>query len=103
MSFVRIVSTMRDLDDILVQLGSTRFQPKSHRWVTLPELRSESEFPDADVSPDQSHSHTSVSNLRFRTITKQVRKKKLSKKSTKERIADKSVLLADRLDCKPYK
>ena len=94
---------MNDLDDILVQLGRTRFQPKSNRWVTLPELRSESDFTDADVPPDQSHSHASVSNLTFRTITKQVRKKKLSKKSTKERIVDKSVLLADRLDRKPYK
>ena len=91
---------MNDLDDILVQLGRTRFQPKSNRWVTLPELRSESEFPDTDMAPDQPHSHASVS---IRTITKQVRKKKLSKKSTKERIADKSVLLADRLDRKPYK
>ena len=94
---------MNDLDDILVQLDRTRFQPKSDRWITLPELRSESEFPDTDVAPDQPHSYASVSNLRFRTITKQVRKKKLSKKSTKERIADKSVLLADRLDRKPYK
>ena len=94
---------MNELDDILVQLGRTRFQPKSNRWVTLPELRSESEFPDADVVPDQSHSHASVSNLRFRTITKQVRKKEVSRKSKRERIADKSVLLADRLDCKPYK
>ena len=89
---------MNDLDDILVQLNRTRFQPKSNRWVTLPELRSESELPDTDVPPDQSHSHASVSNLRFRTITKQVRKKEVSRKSTKERIADKSVLLADRLD-----
>jgi hypothetical protein len=94
---------MNDLDDILVQLDRTRFQPKSDMWLTLPELRSESEFPDTDVSPDQSHSHASVSNLRFSTITKQVRKKKPSKKSAKERIADKSVLLTDRLDRIPYK
>jgi hypothetical protein len=88
---------MNDLDDILVQLDRTRFQPKSDRWITLPELRSESEFPDPDMAPDQSHSHASVSNLRFSTITKQVRKKKLSKKSTKERIADKSIGLAERV------
>jgi len=94
---------MNDLDDILVQLNRTRFQPKSDRWITLPELRSESEFADTDMTPNQSHSHASVSNLRFRTITRQVRKKKLSKKSTKERIADKSVLLVDRLVRRPYK
>ena len=92
---------MNDLDDILVQLGRTRFQAKSDRWITLPELRSESEFPDADEPPDQSHSHASVSNLRFRTITKQVRKKEVSRKSKRERILNKSVLLADRLDRKP--
>jgi len=94
---------MNDLDDILVQLDRTRFEPKSGQWVRLPELKSDSEFPDTDVTPDQSHSHVSVSNLRFSTITKQIQKKKLSKKSTKERIADKSVLLADKLDRKPYK
>ena len=92
---------MNELDDILVQLGRTRFQPKPGRWVRLPELRSESEFPDVDVPPDQSHSHASVSNVRFRTITKQVRKKEVSRKSKRERILDKSVLLADRLDRKP--
>ena len=92
---------MNELDDILVQLGRTRFQPKSNRWVTLPELKSDNEFYDTDVPPDQSHSHASVSNLRFRTITKQVRKKEVSRKSKRERIVDKSVLLADRLDRKP--
>jgi len=94
---------MNELDDILVQLDRTRFQPKSDRWITLPELRSDSEIADTDMAPDQSHSHASVSNLSFSTVTKQIQKKKLSKKSTKERIADKSVLLADRLDRKPYK
>ena len=94
---------MYELDDILVQLDRTRFQPKSDKWITLPELKSESDFPDADVPPDQSHSHASVSNLSFSTVTGQIQKKKPSKKSAKERIADKSVLLADRLDRKPYK
>jgi len=94
---------MYELTDILVQLDRTRFHPKSDRWITLPELSSENEFPDTDVAPGQPHSHASGSNLRFRTITKQVRKKKLSKKTTKERIADKSVLLADRLGRRPYK
>ena len=94
---------MNNLDDILVQLDRTRFQPKSGRSVRLPELKSESEFPYTDVAPDQSHSHASVSNLSFSTVTGQIQKKKPSKKSAKERIADKSVLLADRLDHKPYK
>jgi hypothetical protein len=47
---------MYELTDILVQLDRTRFHPKSDRWITLPELRSESEFPDTDVTPGQPHS-----------------------------------------------
>ena len=89
---------MNDLDDILVQLDRARFQPKSDRWITLPELRSDNAFPDTDVPPDQPHSHASASNLSFSTVTGQIQKKKPSKKSAKERIANKSVLLADRLD-----
>ena len=103
MSFVRIVSTMNDLDDILVQLDRTRFQPKSGRWITLPGLRSESEFPNADAVPYRKQVDPDTNKPSISTITTQVRKKKISKKSTKERIADKSVLLADRLDRKPYK
>ena len=100
MSFVQDAWMMNDLDDILVQLDRTRFQPKSDRWVRLPELKSESEFPDTDVAPDQPHSHASASNLRFSTITKQIQKKKPSHKSKRDRVSAKSVLIADRLDRK---
>ena len=101
MSSARDVSTMNDLDDILVQLDRTRFEPKSDRWITLPGLRSESEFPDADVAPDQSHSH--ASNVTFSTITTQLKKKKPSQKSKRDRVSAKNILIADRLDRKPYK
>ena len=97
MSSAKDVSTMNDLDDILVQLDRARFQPKSDRWITLPELRSESEFPDTDVAPGQPHSHASGSNLRFRTITKQIQKPKPTQKSKKDRIAEKSIGLAERV------
>jgi hypothetical protein len=84
---------MNDFNRITAQLDKTRFQPRTGKWVTLPELKSEDDFTDADVTPD----HHQVSNLQFSTITQQVNKKKLSKKSKRDRVADKSVLLADRV------
>ena len=86
---------MNEFDLIMAQIGKTPFSPRIGKWVTLPELRSEDDFTDADIVPDQPHSH--ASNLRFRTITKQVGKKKLSKKSKRDRVSAKGVLLADRL------
>ena len=87
---------MNEFDMIMAQIGKTPFSPRIGKWVTLPELRSESDFTDADIVPDQPHSD--ASKLRFRTITKQVGKKKLSKKSKRDRVSDKGVLFADRVD-----
>ena len=89
--------TMSEADVIFLQLAKTRFNPKSDRWVTLSELKSESEFSDSDVVPDQPHSHAFASNPSFPTITEQVRKKQVSKKSKKDRIVEKSLLLSARL------
>lgn len=86
---------MNEFDLIMAQIGKTPFSPRIGKWVTLPELRSESDFTDADVVPDQPHSH--ASNLRFRTITKQLGKKKPEQKSKRDRVSAKGVLLADRL------
>ena len=88
---------MYDLDDILVQLDRARFQPKSDRWITLPELKSDNEFYDTDVAPDQPHSHASAPNLSFSTITEQIQKPKPTQKSKKDRIAEKSIGLAERV------
>jgi hypothetical protein len=85
---------MNDFNRIRNQLDKPSFQPRSGRWVTLPELKSEDDFTDDDVVPDQPH----ASCLRFSTIIQQVNKKKLSKKSKRDRIVKKSVLLADRVD-----
>jgi hypothetical protein len=85
---------MNDFNHITGQLNKTRFQPRTGRWVTLPELKSEDDFTDDDAVPDQPH----ASCLRFSTITQQVNKKGISKKSKKDRVVDKSVLLADRVD-----
>ena len=86
---------MNEFDCIMGQIGKTPFSPRMGKWVTLPELKSESDFTDADIVPDQPHSH--ASNLRFRTITKQVGKKKPEQKSKMDRVSAKGVLLADRL------
>ncbi len=58
----------------------------TNRWVN-PEPRMTTEFPPQDAVP-----HTP-----FSTIKKQVKKKRVSRKSKKERISAKSVSLAERL------
>ena len=85
----------------MTQVGKTPFSPRIGKWMTLPELKSESDFTDADVVPDQPHSH--ISNLAYSTVTKQIQKKKPSKKSKRDRVSAKSVLLADRLGSDSYK
>jgi hypothetical protein len=92
---------MNKFDLIMTQVEKKPFQARIGKWVTLPELKSESDFTDADVVPDQPHSHTSTNG--FPTITKQVGKKKPSQKSKRDRVSAKSVLLADKLGSDSYK
>jgi hypothetical protein len=84
---------MNDFNRIRNQLDKPSFQPRTGKWVTLPELKSEDDFTDDDVVLDQPQ----ASDRSFSTIIQQVNKKKLSKKSKRDRVADKSVLLADRV------
>jgi hypothetical protein len=86
---------MNEFELIMAQIDKTPFQARVGQWVTLPELKSESDFTDADVVPDQPHSH--ASNLRFRTITKQVNKYKATQKSKRDRVSDKGVQLSSRV------
>ena len=83
---------MNKFDLIMTQVEKKPFQARIGKWVTLPELKSESDFTDADVVPDQPHSHTSTNG--FPTITKQVGKKKPSKKSKKDRVSAMGILLS---------
>ena len=74
-----------------------------NRWVNPPpRLRTEDEFIQTDVpqgeSPPQDTTTYTQANT-FNTMKKQLRKKKVSKKSKKERIADKSISLSERLGC----
>ena len=62
-----------------------------NKWVNPSKRhKTENEFPRQDATP-----YTSATS--FDTIKNQVRKKKVSRKSKKERIADKSVSLADKV------
>ena len=67
----------------------------TNRWVNPPlrKMKTENEFPPQDA----------VTYTPFSTIKKQVRKKKVSKQSKKERISAKSVSLAERLGYQTYK
>ena len=72
-----------------------------NRWVNPPpRLKTEDEFIQTDVpqgeSPPQDTPTYTYANT-FNTMKRQVRKRKVSRKSKKERIADKSVSLAERL------
>ena len=55
--------------------------------------------PDARTKPTANEVMTNspINPISFYVMKKQVRKKKLTRKSKKERIADKSALLAERL------
>ena len=62
-----------------------------NKWVNPPRKpKTENEFPPQN-------SVTYIPPISFDTIKKQVRKKKVSRKSKRERIADKSISLAERV------
>ena len=94
---------MSDWNDILIQLDKERFKRTTDRWTTAQGLRLENEFPDADAVPYRQQVDLDINKPKISTITKQVRKKRVSKKSLKDRIADKSVSLAEGLQSQTYK
>jgi hypothetical protein len=94
---------MSEFDDILIQLDKERFKRTTDRWTTAQGLRLENEFPDANAVPYGKQVDPDTNKPSVSTITKQVKKKKVSKKSKKDRIAEKSVFLADRLKSHSYK
>ena len=94
---------MSEFDDILIQLDKERFKRTTDRWTTAQGLRLENEFPDANAVPYGKQVDPDTNKPSVSTITKQLRKKSISKKSKKDRIAEKSVFLADRLKSHSYK
>ena len=68
-----------------------------NKWVNPePRMKTENEFPPENAVPY-------IPPTPFSTIKKQVKKKNPTKKPKKERIADKSVSLAERLGYQTYK
>jgi hypothetical protein len=94
---------MTEWNDILIQLDKERFKRTTDRWTTAQGLRLENELSDANAVSNGKQVDPDINKPKFRTITTQVRKKKLSKKSKKDRVAEKSVFLADRLKSHSYK
>ena len=94
---------MSEWDDILIQLDKERIKRTTDRWTTALGLRLENEFPDANAVPYVQQVDPDTNKPSVSTITKQLRKKRISKKSKKDRIAEKSVFLADRLKSHSYK
>ena len=68
-----------------------------NKWVNpSSRIKADNKFPQLDGT-------NCIFPSSFDIIKKQVGKKKVSKKSKKERIADKSILLADRFKSETYK
>jgi hypothetical protein len=93
---------MTDWNEMLVQLDKERLKRTSERWTSAQGLQSGNEFPEPNAVPFGMTPSTPDSTS-FSTITKQVNKKRVSKNSKRDRIAEKSVLLADRLEYQTYK
>ena len=89
---------MSKFDDILIQLDKERFRRTTDRWTTAQGLRLKNELPDANTVPYRQQVDPDTNKPSVSTITTQVKKKKVSNKFKRDRIADKSVFLADRLD-----
>ena len=69
-----------------------------NKWVNPPlRIVTEDEFPNVDAVPYGMTPPTSPNPTSFATMKKQVKKKNPTKKPKKERIADKSVSLAERV------
>ncbi len=88
---------MSEWDDILIQLDKERIKRTTDRWTTAQGLRLENEFPDANAVPYGQQVDPDTNKPSVSTITTQVKKKKVSKKSKEQRIADKSISLAERV------
>ena len=85
---------MTEWTDILRQLGKNRYETTGNKWVVP--VREEVAARSTSDQPD-------TSSIEFSKIKKQVRKKKPSRQSIKDRVSEKSVLLADKLGCRTHK
>ena len=89
---------MSEFDDILIQLDKERFKRTTDRWTTAQGLRLKNELPDANTVPYRQQVDPDINKPSVSTITKHVKKKKVSNKFKRDRIADVSVRLAEHMD-----
>ena len=94
---------MSKFDDILIQLDKERFRRTTDRWTTTQGLRLKNELPDENAVTYRQQVDPDINKPSVSTITKQVKKKKVSNKFKRDRIADVSVRLAERLEIQTYK
>ena len=78
---------MSEWNDILIQLDKERIKRTTGRWTTAQGLKLENEFSDADAVPYGKQVDPDTNKPSVSTITKQVRKKRVSNKPKKDRIA----------------
>ena len=93
---------MNDLNTILHQVNKQRLVLKEHKWVRVEELYHEHALPGSVVRESDDIYETRKNYTSFRKIKNQLQKKKPSRKTRQQRVADKTILLADRLS-KGYK
>ena len=88
---------MNDLNTILHQVNKQRLVLKENKWVRVEELYQEHSLPDVVVRESTDVYETRKNYTSFRKIKNQLQKKKPSRKTRQQRVADKTILLADRL------
>ena len=88
---------MNDLNTILHQVNKQRLVLKEHKWVRVEELYQEHSLPGSVVRESDDVYETRKNYTSFRKIKNQLQKKKPSRKTRQQRVADKTILLADRL------
>jgi hypothetical protein len=91
---------MSEWNDIMIQLDRERIKRTGDRWTTAQGLRLENEFSDSDAVPYGKQVDPDTNKPSVSTITRQLKKKRISNKSKKDRIADLSVRLAEHMDFK---
>ena len=89
---------MSEFNNILIQLDKKRFRRTTDRWTTAQGLRLKNELPDANAVPYGKQVDPDTNKPSVSTITTQVKKKKVSNKFKRDRIADVSVRLAEHMD-----
>lgn len=94
---------MVDWNTVCEQIGKIRYKKSHGEVLDRLGLTNESEFLGSDEMPYGQPPLPQPDPPSFKVMKKQVGKKKVSKKPKKERIADKSVKLAEGLRYDPHK